>query len=272
MARKGITCLLCGESKAASNFMKHRNDSLSEDFGFCKACVNEYDVNETESINDLFRMMNIPFINEVWENLLEDGDNGLLGRYLRSIATRKEFKTFADSVYGNTKESNSGSRGVVEVSSEMIARWGDGKSLDEYDALEKAYDSLVKIKPPSTHQEEKRYALNVKLSQALDQVIDNGEVKQIKPLREAYTKDLKELGLDLENSDDEMKVLGQRIQFWETNEPVPVMGDEFEDVDKIRYYFDKYFTIPMKRVFGQATDEEIATLHEIEGDDPDGDS
>ncbi|UDM84025.1 hypothetical protein [Vagococcus fluvialis] len=216
-------------------------------------------------------MMNIPFIEETWESFLEDGDDGLLGKYLRSIATRKEFKTFSDSVYGSTQDTVSeNSDGSSEVTSEMIARWGDGKSLDDYNSLEKAYESLVKIKPPSTYQEQKRYALNVKLSQALDQVIEDGETKQIKPLREAYTRDLKELGLDLENSDDEMKVLGQRIQYWETNEPVPTMGEDFEDVDKIRDYFNKYFTIPMKRVFGQATDEEVALLHDIEGDDSDG--
>ncbi|MBO1087257.1 hypothetical protein [Enterococcus mundtii] len=270
MTRKGTICLLCGESKAASNFMKHRNDKLADGLGFCKACVNEYDVTDSDSITDLFRMMNIPFIQETWESLKVDGDDGLLGKYLRAIATRREYKSYKDSVYGNTQETMSGTKSTAEVTPEMIERWGVGKSSEDYMALEKAYESLTKIKIPSTHQEEKRYVLNVKLSQALDQVLEGGEVKQIKPIREAYTKDLKELGLDVDSSDDEMKSLGQRIQEWERNEPVPLMDEEFSDVDNIKKYFNKYFTIPMKRVFGQATDEEVALLHEVEGDDADG--
>lgn len=264
MVRKGTICLLCGESKAASHFMKHRNDNLAEGLGFCKQCVHSYDINDSESITDLFRMMNIPFVKEVWENQIKDGDDALLGRYLRAVATRREYKSFVDSVYGSTSKDEEDIQAGAQVTPDMIERWGVNKSVDEYLALEKAYESLTKIKMPSTHQEQKRYVLNVKLSQALDQVIENGEVKQIKPMREAYTKDLKELGLDMDASDKEAKTLGQRIQYWEQNEPIPTIGKEFQDVDKIKYYFTKFFTIPMKRVFGQATDEEIAMLHDLE--------
>lgn len=265
MSKKGLSCLLCGESKATSHFMKHRNDKFSKRLGFCKDCVNKVDVNDQESVIDLFRMMNIPFVEEVWENQFEDGDESTLGKYLKAVATRREYKIFSDSLYGNTNDIESDTKSDVMVTPKMIDRWGSDSSLEEYQALERAYESLEKIKVPSTHQEEMRYVLNVKFKRALDQALDQGETKQVKGLRETYTKDLKELGLDVSSDDDELS-LGQRIREWERNLPIPEMGIEFEDVDGIEYYFNKYFTIPMKRVFGQATSQEISELYEMDGD------
>lgn len=270
MTRRGNVCLLCGEEQAISRFMKHRNDDFENGFGFCKTCVNSYDTKNQDSMIELFRMMNIPFIEEVWEDLSEDGQyDSLLARYLRSVATRREFKGFSDSVYGNKSitKSNDDSE-VAKVTEEQLQRWGEGKTLVEYKSLDRAYESLVKIKPISTFQDEKRYVINVQLGLALENAIKDGEIKQIKGLRDSYTKDLKELGLDLGNQDDEEKKIGQRIQEWEKNEPIPTMDEEFQDVDGIKRYLKSFFVNPMKRTFGQATDSEIAEIdnYEVDGE------
>ena len=266
MKQRATICLLCGESKAVSHFMKHRNDNLADRLGFCKVCVNGTDINNRDAVTDLFRMMNIPFVEEVWESQFDGEEEGLLGRYLRVVATKKEFKIYDDSIRGNEKETVKEEPKIsVVVTPEMIERWGVENTKEEYYALEKAYQSLVKIKTPSTHQDEKRYVINVKLQRALDLALDQGEIKQVKGLREAYTKDLKELGLDL-NSDDEELSVGQRIREWERVAPTPELDKEFIDVDNIEHYFNKYFTIPMKRVFGQATGKEISELYDMEVD------
>lgn len=267
MTRKGTTCLLCGQTKANSYFAKHRNDNISPDVGFCKNCISGYEEKDTDSIIDLFRLMNIPFISSIWENITNESEQGVVGKYLRAIATRREFVSFSDSDFGkDTEHEEIKSTSKHKITPEMESRWGVDKTLDEYIALEGEYDSLVDIKIPASGQEEKRYVLNVKLKNALDKLLEDGDIKQVKSIREAYTKDLKELGLDIVSEDDEIKALGVRVQDWERTKPIPTLSEEFRDVDKIKEYFYKNLLIPMKRAFGQATEEEIAELNNI-GDD-----
>ena len=261
MTRKGNVCVLCGEEQAKSRFMKHRNDDFDREIGFCKTCVAKYDTSNKDEMISLFRMMNIPFVDEVWEDQFADGADGVLGKYLKAIAVRREFVDFTDSVYGNaSNQVNVSSQGAAEVTDKELERWGSGREVEEYKSLERAYESLVRIRPTSTYQDEKRYVINVQLGLALEDAIKNGETKQLKSLRETYTKDLKELGLDVGNRDDEIKYIGQRIQEWERNEPIPEMSEEFKDVDGIGNYLTRFFANAMKRTFGQASEEEISEI------------
>ena len=62
--------------------------------------------------------------------------------------------------------------------------------------------------------------------------------------------------------------LGERVRDWEKNEPIPKLSREFEDVDNISAYITKFFLIPMKRLFNQATDEELGNLYDNDNLDP----
>lgn len=255
-----IICLLCGEQKTAHQLVKHRNDMLSENVGFCKTCVkNTVATDDTESVKDMLRILNIPYVNDVWENAIEKESDNMFGRYLQLIATKKKFKNFADS----DREKTESVLGDFEITDDMIARWGAGKAKDDYYVMEMAYNALRRIKEPATTLEETRYVQNVMLKTTLDEALRSGDHKAITPLKKTYGADLKELGLDVDAmSKEDTRTLGTRIQEWERNAPIPEISSEFEDVDGIKAYVNKYFVIPMKRVFGQATEDEVSSLYD----------
>lgn len=256
-----MTCLMCDVEKNDRNMSKHRNESINENFGFCKECVNTYtEDNDFEKVIDVLRMMNIPFVNFVWENALDKGGSSTFSKYLQLIATQKKYKEFSDSEYDDVADD--GSRSVIDITDEVIAKWGVRDTDEEYIEFEYLYNSLIKIKEPATLFEEKRYVQNVKLGKAVDDALEGGDVKTVPALRKAYAEDLKELGLDVkQSSEDDTRTLGVRIAEWERNAPIPD-GGEFNDVDSIQEYINKWFLIPMKRVFGRATEEEINKLYE----------
>lgn len=259
------TCLVCGLPKSAHQISKHRNELLGDTYGFCKDCLKtSVDTDDVDNVVDVLRLMNIPFVEVVWENATEKGAGNIFSKYLQLIATQRKYKTFMDSDFGDEQASEDGEVPDEEfaVTGEIIARWGAGKDIAEYMELEYALGSSRKIKEPMTTLEMKRYVQNVKLGKALDNAMDMGDVKAIPQLRTAYTKDLEELGLNVDMSgQEEGRSLGIRIKEWEMTAPIPE-SSEFDDVDKISNYIDKWFKIPMKRVFGMASDDEINRLYE----------
>lgn len=266
MARKkqaAQTCLICGEEKSDRYMAKHRNENIHENYGFCKDCTTNYTENsDIDRSIDLLRMMNIPFVGFVWENAIEKGGDSIFSKYLQLIATQKKYKDFNDSDF-DTQEMDDGSRStVVDVTDSIIAKWGIDYTDEQYTELELLYNSLLRIKEPATLFEEKRYVQNVKLGKLVDTAMATGDVKTVPALRKSYTEDLKELGLDVkQTADDSEKSLGMRIAEWEKSSPIPE-SSEFDDVDSMKEYINKWFLIPMKRVFGRASEEEINQLYE----------
>lgn len=256
-------CLLCGEEKSTHQCSKHRNVNISEHFGFCKDClklkVNDEDIN---GVTDMLRMMNIPFVSSVWENAVEKGGTNIFGKYLQLIATQKKYRDYDDTTYESEADLEDSSKVAFTVTDEIIARWGSLEHINNYIELEFSLESLKKIKEPQTYLEQQRYVQNVQLGKALNDALKAG-AKEIPALRKSYADDLKELGLDiLSASKDDNRSLGMRIAEWERHEPIPEVSTEFDDVDGINSYIRKWFLIPMKRVFGQATEQEVAELYE----------
>lgn len=261
MAKKdGTTCVICSKDKTDRYMFKHRNENIDESFGFCKDCMNtKTEHNDIDIVVDSLRMMNIPFIGSVWESAVDSGGNSTFSKYLQLIATQKRYKDFNDSEFEDIVDD--GSHSTIEVTDEIIAKWGLRDSVEEYSELEYLYNSLVKIKEPATLFEEKRYAQNVKLGKAVDEALMT-DIKSVAQLRKAYADDLKDLGLDVkQSSEDDTRTLGVRIAEWERHDPVPEIS-EFGDVDNIQGYISKWFLTPLKRVFGRASEEEINQLYE----------
>ena len=262
-----VTCLMCGESKPERSMSKHRNKSISKDFGFCKDCLKSRVNDENlDNVIDMLRLMNVPFVNDVWENAVEKGGSNIFSKYLQLIATKKKYNNFGDSDYGNSEDLGSVENNLdFKITDEIIARWGKLSEEKEYMELEYSLNSLNKIKEPQTYLEQQRYVQNVKLGKALNSALEVG-AKEISGLRKSYAEDLKELGLDtISASKEDNRSLGMRIAEWEQHDPIPEVGKDFEDVDGISSYVRKWFTIPMKRVFGQANESEIAELYESIG-------
>lgn len=264
-----VTCLLCGEKKNKRLITKDRNEHISDKFGFCKECVaNNVDDNVLSSVINMLRMLNIPFVEDVWENAFDKEEENAFNKYLQLIATQKKYKVFADSEY-ESGDPNTVSKDDFEVTDDLITRWGVKDSKEEYIELEGLFNQLLKIKEPSTSHEERRYVQNVKLGKAMDETLESGDVKAVPQLRKAYIEDLENLGLNVDSNDDEAeKTLGTRILEWEKHSPIPT-SEEYTDVDGIEAYVRKWFLLPMKRVFGRASEEEISELYEEKQKDGD---
>ena len=257
--KKLYTCILCGEEKSAHQVAKHRNDNVASGVGFCKTCLkNEVDGTNVYKAKDMMRLMNIPFVTDVWENAIATGGSNVFSKYLQLIATQRDYKSFFDSVEGR----DTGNTGVSLSKTELIAKWGVQKDENKYIEYEAAYDNLVSIKPPATTLDQKRYAQNVMIEHQLNFALGNGaDHKEITALKKLYESNIRELGLDIDAQakDDEVS-LGEKIRNWELNAPIP-MEEKYEDVDKYGY-MSKWFATTMKRVFGKASEEEIRSLYE----------
>lgn len=258
--REGTVCVICGETKPAYNFVKHRNDVMSDNVGFCKDCVRDnVDEKDNNSVLDMLRLLNIPYVNEVWENALSKESESTFTKYLQLVASKRSYKDFSDTERAGTENPLDD----FVVTREMTVRWGAGKSKDQYYDMEASYERLCSIKQPTTKFEEELYVKNVKLGQALDDALESGDSKTIPSLRKTYTDDLKNLGLDLTSvGAEEVGSLGTRIRDWELTKPIPVPDKELSDVDNIQGYIEKYFVIPLKRVFGLASEDEVNSLYE----------
>lgn len=257
--KKQAKCLICAQPRPAYQMISHRNEEISEHFGFCKDCVRELAKRNNGAMKTM-RLLNIPYIHDLWIRSQNDEPINPFSRYLQLIAPKKMYKNFLDSEYGRLHDE----RATIKITEEIVARWGTGSEWtnDRYVEHEMALDDLKRIKQPATTLEEKRYIENVRLGKRLQDEIENGKATDIRALKQTYAQDLRELGLDIETvSKEDTRTLGTRIRDWERSEPLPELSPEFSDVDRIQKYIQKYFLIPMKRVFNQATEEEINSLY-----------
>lgn len=263
------TCVICGQSKRNNQFTKSMDGSLDSHFGICRSCTGKTDITDRNSVIRVLSMLNLPFVEEKYQQLL-DSESPSFGRYTQSISRLKEYETFSDSAFGQVQTAKTNQEKVAqpeqtpeEVSKKMIRRWGPGLEEIDYERLEGAYDLLTTLKTPQNGLEELRYIQNVKLKDALDAAIQEKD-KSIPQLRKSYSDDLREIGLDqvLSGGDTDEEPLGMKIKHLEEIGPIETVDPTLEDPDNIMTYVKKWFIIPIKRLFSQATDEEVASLYE----------
>lgn len=256
MAKRHV-CILCGESVPNYKTIAHRNDRLAEGFSFCSDCVTGD--TEPDKVIDTLRMLNIPYVHNVWVNAEGNNPDSPFSEYLKIIAPKRKYKKFTDSEFDDNSDES------FEVTDELVGRWGTLEDKNDYIDLELAYQDFKRLKPPTTSSEDRQYIEAVRLGQRLRKEIDDGKASDIKSLREAYTASLKDIGLDstsLYKSDSE-EGIGVKIQKFENTEPLPDMAPEFKDVDRIITYIRVLFANSMKRVHGLATEDEISELQNL---------
>lgn len=255
----GKICVICGKEKRSNQLLRHKNLLLGDNISICRDCANIVaDFNNEESVIDMAQLANIPFVKNLYVDVKRNSKKPNFGDYLKKLAPYKKFKTFSDSVF-TTDNANE----TVDITPELKRRWGKGYTEEEYAYFESVLQGLIAIKPATTVFEIQRYVANVKLKDAYDTALKDGDSKAISALRKAYSDDSKDLGFDavLSGNDDSGKSLGQRIQTWELNDPVPD-SDKYEDTAGLKKYINKWFVIPMKRTMGRASEKEVESLYE----------
>lgn len=260
LGREDKVCVLCGKA-AKTKTCVHNNDSIPDNFQFHIQCVKDKYTADGHP-RDVLRLLNIPYIHDLWLKA-EETEEGqeIMAKYLRIIAPKKRYYPdgFLNSQF-NPDDLTPTQKG--EITPEMIARWGD-LPYEDYKSLEYSYNTLIKLKAPSTMLEDQKYINNVLLEKRVKEAYVSGTGQDIRNIQDAYTKSLKDIGLDSATLRDANadKSLGQRIQEWEEKAPTPEVSKDMQDIDRIKNYFTKYFLTPLLRNLGKATEQEIAALN-----------
>ena len=258
-------CLLCTRS-AKNKTMTHRNEGLPNNFQFHSECIKDKIQRDGDPI-DALRLMNIAYINNLWNQILEASNGDMLEcftRYIRAMGPRRQYSGFVDSEFGEEGENQ------YIITEEMESKWGSGLPIEEYKTFESAYKSLTDLKAPTTQLEKDRYIAAVILQRRvknayLDDSINGSNIKNI---QDAYENALKAIGLDTQaiNNQNTEKFLGERIRDYEENRPLPTIAKEFLDIDNIKVVFTRWFLYPLLRNFDKVDDKMIAEMNEFSRD------
>lgn len=258
-------CVLCGKSAKQKTFI-HRNEDIAPQMQFHSECIKTKMENDGSPI-DVLRLLNIPFRTEYWEQQSQKYNNNMretFSAYIRIMGPKHQFPDFRSSNFES--EDNE-----FFVTDKTLAKWGTGLETDDYKMLETSYENLVALKPPANALEEEKYIAAVLLQKrAKDSYIDPSVAgSALKAIQQASEDALKGIGLDSKalNNTNSDKWLGERIRDWEKEEPLPEMGLEFHDVDKIGRFLRKYVLTPLARNFGKASDKDIQDMNIFSKDD-----
>ena len=254
-------CIICGKNFPEYRMAKHRNELMSDKYSFCIDCVYESVEKNDGKPFETLRMLNIPYVEEVWENAVRLNKKSPYTAYSQQISLRKEYINYNSSdFHARSFDAN------LKITDDIRARWGEGRSDAEYAALEEEYNNLRKIREPATITEKKQFETVVIMGEELKRmVLDREKASDINAMRNAHTGLLKELKLDAESVvPTDNATLGERIKRYELKAPVPEVSEEFKDVDKVDDYFRRNVLTPLKDMFNRATDEELQEANNMD--------
>jgi len=137
-------CYSMGRYQPNTNFYKSRNISIGY-HPFCKDCVNKsIDVDNMQTVYDVLKVLDTPFIQDIWREALGSVQDNYLEEYLDLInntyKNRYKDARFKDSIYEETSfiEKDEEGKEIKEWDSE----WQGYYSKRELDYLNKYYKDL----------------------------------------------------------------------------------------------------------------------------------
>lgn len=152
-------CSKCNSLKKMTDFYKSYSPLDSDErLRICKTCVQQMvDIENIDSLKNILRMLDKPFIVNLWESALTSSSP--IGEYFKLI-NMKDFRHFnwEDSIdevqisndnnaeintHTQDERINFNSNNFI-VTDEILDKWGSGYTLEEYHNFEKKYDRLIK--------------------------------------------------------------------------------------------------------------------------------
>ena len=270
-----IICPECGNAYVKGSFYK----SISYSQGYypvCKQCtlmeVEQREFPEDEpketkdSIKQVLRKMDLPYIDELYDKLYEQKEKGELSsvfsRYVTMMASLPQYRGlhYKDSVFEDASKLVDGID--VSVENEAVRRFGEGYTKSDYAILQGEYNDWVT-----------RYECQTKAQEEIFTALSINKLARMKAAKQGKpTKDLDRTMQDLLSSGDilpkknaasnftESKTFGTLIQEWENEDPIPEPEEEFKDVDKIGLYLDVFFKGHLSRTLHLANP--LASIYE----------
>ncbi len=142
-------CTKCLKSKK-SNTDFYMSYSIAHSDGrmpICKQCIFEIAGENYKDVQTALRMIDRPWLPHLWQSALED-KRETLGAYFVLI-NAKDFRhlTWADSELENQVQlentnSKNANKDNMQITEEMISKWGEGYTPEEYRSFERKYQML----------------------------------------------------------------------------------------------------------------------------------
>lgn len=145
-------CIKCLSSKHIEReFFKSQSELHADGrMPICKDCLRKMvDVDDLDSVFDVLRQIDKPFIYWLWESSVE-AEKETFGMYMQNVGLKQNrLKTWADSEFGDeyeVNEKNNHPTKIIEknfdLTDELFEFWGYGYSNEEYKFFEKKYHKL----------------------------------------------------------------------------------------------------------------------------------
>lgn len=194
-------CTKCEKDKRKVDFYVSYSPIHNGYVPICKTCLqNNVDVSDLESVQDMLRMIDRPYIEYVWKAAIQEG-RSVFGTYMKNINMR-QFRnlTWKDSIFSNENQALNGeSNSEIEsfdnldsfqfnVSSDMIKKWGKNFEPEDYFQLEDFYNKMMTSNKIETPQEETYLKKLAVISLKMDKELEKGNYSQVKQLGDLFSK------------------------------------------------------------------------------------
>lgn len=261
MATGKLTCVKCGKTRASSSFYSNRNDMIHPNFGVCKDCVKEhYDTKKNiEALHDILRLLDVPFILERWQFVMNSEKQDKLGDYLRQLNSLPNWKDlrYKDSTKIDGEEIETTEDLLMQTDvgfQDNVKFWGNKRySVDDYIFLNEVYGELCQDRKPNSFTTKNAYKniarTQLQAQKALE-TANSGEYDKLMKTLSTLMGDANVKPTQTAGENSGMASWGEWVRRVEEQRPILAPSAEFEDVDGIEKYIKKYFTKHFSRVFG----------------------
>lgn len=278
-------CIICGEKKSCkasgNKFYSHRNKFINDKFSICKECVETIGrVDDIEDIHLLMRLMDIPFIPEIYDGCTST-DNTLV-TYVGNKGINIPKKKYNDKVLIEMKYADSPTcNQVTDVQAyvlatngekiENISKWGEGYTDNEYLKLNMSVENNIKVTSRDDYQSLRAFERVARAEIERDRAYSNQSLKPSdkKAAEDNVTNMMKQAGLSYDQVSRSASdtTLSEDIKsIIENYDPVPQAQGVFADPDKIGKYIDKFMTIPLLRSLGKNNSRTKDDFEEIKAE------
>jgi hypothetical protein len=185
-------CKKAGKEQPSSRFY-NTNSSILPKYPLCKDCVQDIiNIKDMQTVYKVLQDMNIAFIKSVWDIACEKTPENPFGSYIRQMNSLPQYKGFTwgcalpDKPINNSTYSNADIE--FEITPQMIKRWGQNHSPEEYMKLEDFYNQMRDANKIETPQDEFYLKKLSVISLKLDEELEAGNYGQVKSLGDLFSK------------------------------------------------------------------------------------
>lgn len=276
MTIKGkLNCSCCGNDKDVKDFYSSNSPfhKSTQKMHVCKECFVDYIKDDINKLKDALRMIDKPFLLDLYKSSVEEAER--LNRnafrvYMKNVVMRQYSSyTWENSDFeGHIKSEHIDVDDLEEVEEIQLEeslntlrqRWGKFEKED-YIFLENFYREYENNYATDTPVQINLYKNIAKVQLQAEKELANGNTKNYKDLMDLSSKlhndgNIKPIQNTGNNEDRGLSTYGLWIKEVEREEPCEYFKDKplYEDYDRFKKYWEKWFIRPFKNIFNVSKD------------------